>query len=130
MRKGGKILVCGGRHYDDGDFLNSALNGLLREYEWFEALIEGGATGADRLARDWAMERGIPTVTFTANWKKWGLAAGIIRNKHMIDVMKPDMVIAFPGGRGTQHMSNYALSCGIKLLELRSEKRIVGNAQR
>jgi hypothetical protein len=31
---------------------------------------------------------------------------------------KPDLVIAFPGGRGTAHMTRIALEAGLKVIEI------------
>lgn len=43
-----------------------------------------------------------------ADWKKHGKAAGPIRNGIMLRDGKPDMVVAFPGGRGTANMVDQA----------------------
>lgn len=36
----------------------------------------------------------------------------------MIDEGKPDLVVAFPGGRGTADMVNKALAAGIKVIRI------------
>jgi hypothetical protein len=54
-------------------------------------------------------------VTVPADWQKHGTAAGPIRNKQMIVSGKPDLVLAFPGGRGTADMSRRAEKHGIPL---------------
>lgn len=79
-------------------------------------LIEGGATGADRLAREWADMNGVQVLTFPAEWNIHGKSAGPIRNKKMLEEGRPDMVVAFPGGRGTQNMINQAHEFGVKVL--------------
>lgn len=80
-------------------------------------LIEGGALGADRLARRWAYTVGGITVeTFPADWGAHGKAAGPIRNQRMIDEGKPDVVLAFPGGRGTADMIRRAEAAGIRVI--------------
>lgn len=40
-------------------------------------------------------------------------AAGPIRNQHMLDIGKPDVVLAFPGGRGTEDMIRRAEKAGV-----------------
>jgi YspA, cpYpsA-related SLOG family len=102
-----RVLVCGGREYSDLGRVFGVLNPLLEQHPDLE-IIEGGATGADTLARDWAHAKNVPVQTFKANWKLYGKRAGYIRNVQMLEEGKPDMVIAFPGGPGTGMMVNLA----------------------
>jgi hypothetical protein len=99
-----RVLVCGGRDFSDRALVFSELDKHSADWGPFEVVINGGATGADRWAREWAEARGILIVTFLADWKKFGPPAGPIRNQRMIDEGKPDLVIAFPGGAGTLDM--------------------------
>lgn len=110
------ILVCGGRDYQDRVRLFWELGHL----EDVSLVIAGGATGADALAVEWAEQNTIPTRVFKPDWKQHGRAAGPIRNQRMLDEGKPDLVVAFPGGRGTDDMVNRARTAGIKVLDLRS----------
>lgn len=66
-------------------------------------IIQGGARGADAAAFRWAALRNIPCETFHADWNKYKHAAGPIRNKQMID-SGIDLLVAFPGGKGTTNM--------------------------
>ena len=79
-------------------------------------LGQGGAKGADELARDWARIRNVWLITYPADWDRHGKAAGPIRNEHMLREFEPDLVVAFPGGRGTQHMVSIALSAGVRVM--------------
>lgn len=45
--------------------------------------------------------------------QKYGKSAGPIRNQTMLDDGKPDLVLAFPGGRGTADMVAKAEKHGI-----------------
>jgi len=103
-----RVLVCGGRAFNDRDVIFSELDKHSSEWGPFEFVIQGGADGADKLARQWAEARGIEVRTFPADWKKHGPSAGPIRNQQMIDEGKPDLVIAFPGGVGTRDMMSKA----------------------
>ncbi|HET9109072.1 MAG TPA: DUF2493 domain-containing protein [Steroidobacteraceae bacterium] len=100
-----RVLVCGGRNYGETDNDQAAEIYFairdIHEKTPISALIQGGARGADRCAADFAKELGIKVVTVPADWKTYGKAAGPIRNQRMIDDFKPDLVLAFPGGRGT-----------------------------
>jgi hypothetical protein len=111
-----RVLVCGGRDFNDELAADLALDGLFLPKG--SVVIEGGARGADRLARNWAKLNGCHVQTFLADWQKDGRAAGPIRNQRMIDQGKPDLVIAFPGGRGTADMVRRAKTAGIKVREI------------
>ena len=102
-----RILVCGGRYYRDPQTLNETLDAIHAEQPMTE-LIHGAARGADSLAASWAARRGIPARAFPADWTRHGRAAGFIRNESMLDIGKPDLVVAFPGGTGTEHMIRFA----------------------
>jgi hypothetical protein len=105
------ILVCGGRNYWDHTTLFCYLDELHAVHP-VSRVIEGGAEGADYLANLWALVNNIYCRTERANWKAYGLAAGPIRNKIMAS-LKPDLVIAFPGGRGTANMIDVAMENNI-----------------
>lgn len=111
-----RVLVCGGRHFNDALTLGSWLGGVHKNNGPITLLIEGGACGADYMARKFAEWHGIPTKTFPADWDKHGKAAGHIRNRQMLVEGKPDLVVAFEGGRGTANMVEQAKAAGVKVL--------------
>jgi ABC-type Fe3+-hydroxamate transport system substrate-binding protein len=118
-----RVLVCGGRDFDDTELMiNSML--FLHEKTPFSCIIEGGARGADRGARTFAIYMNIPFETYFADWDKYGKGAGPIRNKQMIVEGKPDMVIAFPGGHGTANMIKQATNAGIKIIEIKENTSV------
>lgn len=98
-----RVLICGGRDFNDRFLAFHALEHLHAEVG-VTAVITGGAHGADTLGHLWARFRGIPTEVYPADWEKNGRAAGAIRNRVMLAVGKPDLVVAFPGGKGTANM--------------------------
>lgn len=109
-----KVLVCGGRTYAKAEKVFQNLN-MIHDIEPITEIIEGGANGADRLARDWARAHKIPVRTFEAQWATNGDKAGPLRNKQMLDEGKPWLVVAFPGGKGTMNMIGQARKAGIQL---------------
>lgn len=111
-----KVIVCGGRDFDNASAVCKALTAAHAKRP-ITLLIEGGANGADKLAREWAKATGIPCETVHADWKRYGPAAGPIRNSKMLLDHKPDAVIAFPGGRGTADMVKIATQAGVKVWE-------------
>lgn len=82
-------------------------------------IIAGGAKGADSAAIDFAVCSFCDFEEYKADWKKHGRSAGPIRNQRMLDEGKPDLVVAFPGGKGTAHMVKIAKAAKIKVLEIK-----------
>ena len=109
-----RLLVCGGRDFSDYVWLQETLDKLHAETP-VDLLIQGGANGADNLAERWAAHRGIGCITFMAMWKQHGRKAGPMRNQRMIEEGRPDLVVAFPGGRGTDDMVWRAQQAGIEV---------------
>lgn len=112
-----RLLVCGGRDFTDADYVFRVLDRVHAKRP-ISLLIEGGARGADRLARNWAINRGVAYKTENAEWKRYGKAAGFMRNKAMLDIWSPDGVVAFPGGAGTADMVRQADKADITVWEL------------
>lgn len=126
-----KVLVCGGREYSNEAKVFSYLDDL-HEKHWIDKVIQGGATGADRLALKWCGSRSIECLNVPANWTdlshadavirtrhdgtKYDAKAGSRRNQRMIDEGKPDLVIAFPGQKGTADMISKARKANIEVL--------------
>jgi hypothetical protein len=108
-----RVLVCGSRYYSDREAVFSTLDRLD-----VTVVITGGAAGADILAEHWAYERGVPLEHYAADWKRHGKAAGPIRNQEMLDQDQPDLVLAFPGGRGTADMVRRARAAGVRVTEV------------
>jgi hypothetical protein len=101
-----KLIVAGGRDFTDNELLYKKLDKLLESLPITE-IVAGGATGADRLGVEWAIERGVTFKEFNADWRHHGKKAGPIRNRQMAEYA--DSLIAFWDGqsRGTKHMIQY-----------------------
>lgn len=93
-----RIVVTGGRAYGNKEQVLVTLDAHAPT-----EIAHGGARGADQLADQWAKARHVPCTVYAADWKVQGVSAGVLRNLRMLDEFKPDMVVAFPGGRGTAH---------------------------
>ena len=113
-----RVLVCGGRDFEDKEFLFDRLDILDGKLDGIDVVINGGAKGADTLAAKWAKSRGIDVKTFEANWKTYGRSAGSIRNGQMLTEGKPDLVVAFKGGKGTRDMIKRAKKKGVTVMEI------------
>ena len=106
-----RVLVCGGRQFENRDMLNAALDKLHHE-RVFSLVISGGAPGADSLAEAWAKAAGVTRKIYAPRWEYPGR-----RNQRMLDERRPDLVVAFPGGRGTADMVGRARSAGIEVID-------------
>lgn len=112
------VLVCGGRDYDNQKTLFRTLD-QVHAINSIALLIHGGANGADALAGAWARERGVPYKVYAAYWKRDGKVAGPIRNQRMLVEGEPDLVVAFPGGRGTADMLRRAKAADVLVLMIK-----------
>jgi hypothetical protein len=81
-------------------------------------IISGAARGADSAAADWSVLNLCPGKEYPADWDTHGRAAGYIRNKQMLKEGKPDLVVAFPGGKGTANMVKLARDAGVEVIEV------------
>lgn len=105
-----RALVTGGRHYENRASVYQALDALGPS-----ELGHGDAPGADRIAAGWARESGIACQAFPADWRREGRAAGPRRNARMLQAFRPDMLIAFPGHRGTTDMVMQTRHAGVPI---------------
>jgi len=112
-----RVLVCGGRDYAEAPALSYVLAGVTKGHERV-VVIHGGATGADALSGKWAHAHGHRCELYHADWAKYGKAAGPVRNREMIYEGRPDLVVAFAGGKGTANMVSQAKAAGIRVIEV------------
>lgn len=113
-----KIVVTGGRDYRDRWRLEEVLEGINSK-EGILLLAHGAnPRGADAFAANWARGREIPQRGFAADWRTFGRSAGPMRNEQMLCEVKPDIVVAFSGGRGTADCVRRAKAKGILVREV------------
>ena len=109
-----RLLVTGGCKFADRALMWSVLDRLHAKHH-VSLLIHGDARGADRLAGEWAGERGIPALACPVDRKQYGRAAATKRNRQML-AETPDLVVAFPGDSDTRHMAIIAEEAGVKVI--------------
>jgi hypothetical protein len=112
-----RVIVCGGRDYSDASTLWGKLDELRRRHDHL-IVFQGGAHGADQMAREWCMARQVSFVSVEAEWNQHGRAAGPMRNQKMLDLYSPGLVLAFPGGRGTADMMRRAEAAGVEVIKV------------
>ena len=101
-----RVLVCGGRDFDNIAFIWTQMNRIHTETP-ITAMITGGQRGVDTIANEWGKTKPIERFVSRAEWKKYGRPAGPKRNARMLE-WRPDLVVAFPGGPGTANMIEQA----------------------
>lgn len=109
-----RILVCGSRSVRNKKYVDY----VLSQYDP-ELIISGGADGPDTYAVFYADINNIPFQVIKPDWNKYGKAAGMIRNKEMVDLLdNDDLVLAFWDGKssGTKNTIDYAKRKGIKVI--------------
>ena len=139
-----KIIVCGGRGWDDITSIRiplsrlvlsagyrdrlreSVISGIMME-EGIEFIV-GDAPGVDKAVRGWPKfhpalaDKGWSVRVFEADWTSQGKAAGPIRNQRMALYPGVELCVAFSGGRGTANMISTAIKYGIPVLEITPNK--------
>ena len=112
-----KLIVAGGRTFNDYELLKTKLDHLLKNKEiGYVEIVSGGANGADKLGERYANEKGCMLKIFNANWDAYGKSAGYKRNAQMADY--GDACVAFWDGKskGSKHMIDLANKKGIRVV--------------
>lgn len=107
------MIVAGGREFKDYDLMDRALSDFILQDD---ILVQGGARGADLLAAQWAQRNGVVYETFVAHWDLLGAFAGHERNRRML-AAGAQLVLAFPGGKGTANMVEIARAENVVVIE-------------
>jgi len=117
-----RILICGDRNWTDVEIIENFIRSLPPD----TIIIHGNSRGADKIAERKAKEQGLIVKGYSADWDKYGRAAGPIRNKQMLLEGRPDKVVAFHNdlskSRGTADMLRQAEKRGIAFEIRKSEK--------
>lgn len=108
------VCVTGGRTFSDHFAIDIVMSfvrdNLPQGVQMY--VLEGGALGADRACREWAIRNKVPVLTCEAQWENHKRSAGMIRNSWMSD-LGVNLLMVFPGGNGTQHMFTTCRDKGI-----------------
>jgi len=107
-----RVLISGARTWTALEPIHRELARLPQN----SVIIHGDARGY-RIAGQVARELGLLEIACPAEWRKFGRAAGIIRNRQMLEEHRPHIVIAFhpaiEQARGTKHMVETARKAGV-----------------
>ena len=122
-----RVLVTGGRGYSDREAVFARLATCRHEAarSGLKLIVIHGycPTGADHWAALWCRREGIDERRYPAQWSLHGRSAGPRRNQRMLDEEQPNLVLAFPGSRGTADLIRRARSAGVLVVPLDSDER-------
>lgn len=114
------VLVCGSRDWTE----RATIREWIGKLPAGSIVVHGAARGADTMAGEEAAARGLEVRPYPADWNAHGKAAGPIRNRHMYNTERPDVVLAFTWTlsredrperpTGTGDMVLYALANGTR----------------
>ncbi len=121
---GCKVVIGGCRYFEDYEVFCDFVTACLENVQAGEAvtILSGHCAGVDQMAERYAQQQGLALEIFSADWSRYGRAAGPKRNKEM--AMQADMVIAFWDGRskGTASLLQYAQKLGKKTENIENPK--------
>jgi len=86
-----RALFCGSRDFTKKEIIH----GIIDELPAGTVVIQGTYRGADTIARDYALSKGMMVDDWPAWWNRQKRGAGPIRNQRMLDGSYPTQVYAF-----------------------------------
>lgn len=110
-----RVIIAGSRDFSNYELLRQYADYILSKIPEEIEIVSGGASGADALGERYARERGYRIRRFPAEWERYGLKAGPLRNREMAKYA--DALIAYWDGisRGTKNMIDEATARGLKI---------------
>jgi hypothetical protein len=116
------VVVTGSRDFKDSALVFKTMDLF---YHCIQNLFVGDAKGVDYFCYTWAVQRSVNYQMFTADWTMNGRAAGPMRNKDMLTSANkktpenyPLILLAFPGGIGTENCVKQAKAMDIQVLRV------------
>lgn len=108
------ILVTGSRNFPYPDLVVDSIKLTLHRLNQSLLncnLVTGGARGVDTIAEKYWRNCGGKVTVVKPDWDMYGRAAGVLRNKDMVDRYEVDIILAFiyNHSRGSTQCYQYAL---------------------
>tara|TARA_Y100000034_G_scaffold126109_1_gene176852 strand:+ start:1223 stop:1579 length:357 start_codon:yes stop_codon:yes gene_type:complete len=112
-----KLIIAGSRDIFDFNLLVEAFEESPFEIKDITEIVSGKCAGVDKLGEEFAELNHIHIEPFPADWDKYKLAAGPIRNEQMAKYADALLAIKKKGAknRGTNSMINLAKQYGLKI---------------
>jgi hypothetical protein len=110
------LLVSGSRGIADVAWVEARIEQSLRgwtvPFDQIALVVNGNAIGVDTIARKWAAAKGLPVKLFKPDWAKHGKAAGMIRNREMLQEATHVIAVWDGSSKGTKAVIDGALARG------------------
>lgn len=107
-----RVIIAGSRDIIEYSLVYKA---ILDSGFTVTEVISGCASGVDSLGERYADSNQIPIRYFPADWRKYGKAAGPLRNQKMAEYADALIAIRKDMSRGTTDMINRARRLGLKI---------------
>lgn len=95
-----KLAIVGSRGITDGD-ISTYID------EAVDLIITGGAVGVDTLAIEYAKKKRICVMEIVPDYKKYGKAAPIVRNRQIVNEADSVLVIWDGSSKGSKYVIDY-----------------------
>lgn len=106
-----RIIIAGSRNFQDYWALERAVLSFLQQHrkggEPVE-VISGCARGVDKLGERFAKRFNLSLIRMPADWKRYGKAAGMVRNKSMAEEASHAILFWDGISKGTRNMAEIA----------------------
>lgn len=118
-----KLIIAGSRSIR---IPTKEVNEYVRNWErafgrLVTSVMTGGAEGVDACGSAWARERFIPVRVYHADWKRYGRAAGPLRNRQMAKVADGLLLVWDGRSKGSESMLKFARDFDLLIYEVRCE---------
>lgn len=104
-----KLMVCGSRSITNKDWVWQQIEKIVKLFDGKPVeILEGDASGVDKLAGEWANSHNVPVKVYPADWAANGPAAPHIRNRQMVDDCNISLILWDGNSNGTYEDLCYA----------------------
>ena len=100
--------IVGSRTFENYTFMKSFVDKWIKDNGKIIKIVSGGASGADSLARKYAIENNIPLVEHLPDYKTYGSCEPIMRNTLIIKDITHLIAFPSPNSKGTWDSINKA----------------------
>ena len=111
-----RLIIAGSRGVRSYRTVAEAAETFCLCYGTPDAVLSGGAHGADNLGEEWARRKNIPVEVYPADWALHGRKAGIMRNAYMGRQANALLAVWDGSSSGTRHMIEVARRKGFTTL--------------
>ena len=115
LPEGTLVAIAGGRDANASAVFRS-LDRAKAKYADL-VLVHGGGSGVEKIAAQWAEQRGVHQVVCKPDWDRHGRAAPFRRNDELLSLL-PKGVILFPGNGITANLADKATAMGIPVMKV------------